>query len=119
SATVVSGRSVDRSTPVASAANIGSSCRRLKLIGTVPACFLVVEDRDGAGPARRGAANLNWEAADRESMRRQRFEVMQLFEVTITDLAPGLVPLPDQPGIAGLGIAPLRVHERRVPAPAV
>src|SRR4051794_3708724 len=81
--------------------------------------FSFVEDRDGPGPSRRGAANLNWEAADRESMRRQRFQVMQFFEMAIPDLTPGLVPFPDQPGIAGLGVAPLCVHERRVPAPAV
>lgn len=36
------------------------------------------ENRDRAGPARRGAANLDGEAADGEAIRRQRFEVVQL-----------------------------------------
>src|SRR5207248_1680950 len=65
---------------------------------------LSLDNGDGAGPAGRGAADLDWEAADHEAVRWERFEIVQLFEVAITDLAPGLVAFPDQPGIAGRGI---------------
>jgi hypothetical protein len=51
----------------------------------------------------RSAADLDREAAHREPVWRQGFEVVQLFEVAIADLAARLVPLPDQPGIAAGG----------------
>ena len=35
---------------------------------------------------------------------RQRFEIVQLLEVAIADLAAGLVAFPDQAGVAGLGV---------------
>ena len=50
---------------------------------------------------------------------RQRLEVVQLLEVAVADLHAGAMALPDQDGVAGLGIALLGVDEGRVPAPAV
>ena len=44
---------------------------------------------------------------------------MQLFQVTVADVAAGLVPLPDERGIAGLGILLRRIGKRRIPAPTV
>ena len=54
-----------------------------------------------------------------ETLRRQLFEIVQLLDVAIADLAAGAVTLPDQAGVVGLGVFHLGVHERRVPAPAV
>src|SRR2546428_2372518 len=76
-----------------------------------------VDDGDRAGPAGGGAADLHRETGDREAVAGQRLEVVQLLEVAVADLAPGLVPLPDQRGVAGLLEFRLRMNERRVPGP--
>src|SRR2546425_2714869 len=78
-----------------------------------------VDDGDRAGPAGGGAADLHRETGDREAVAGQRLEVVQLLEVAVADLAPGLVPLPDQRGVAGLLEFRLRMNERRVPRPGV
>ena len=44
---------------------------------------------------------------------------MQLFDVAVADVAPGLVAFPDQAGIPSLGEFLRGVDERRVPAPAI
>ena len=44
---------------------------------------------------------------------------MQLFDVAVADVAPGLVAFPDQACIFGLGEFLRGVDERGVPAPAV
>ncbi len=59
----------------------------------------VVEDRHRARPAGRGAADLVRKAADDEAVGRQRFEVVQLLEVAVADVAAGLVAFPDQRGV--------------------
>src|SRR5437899_868531 len=96
-----------------SARLIGIACQSAARSGSA------VEDRDGAGPAGRGTADLDRKAADREAVGGQRFEIVQLFEVAIADLAPRLVPFPDQPGIASRGVFLLGMDKRRIPAPAV
>src|SRR5437868_1865697 len=80
---------------------------------------LSLDNGDGAGPAGRGAADLDREATHHKPVGRERFEIVQLFEVAITDLAPGLVTFPDQVGIAGRGIFLLGVDKGRIPAPAI
>src|SRR5262245_18475698 len=81
--------------------------------------MLRIHDRDGARPAGGGAADLDGETGDREAVARQRLEIVQLLEVAVPDLAPGLVALPDQRGVARLCELLLRVHERRVPRPRI
>lgn len=73
---------------------------------------LFVHNRNGAGPSGRRAADLNREAANRKTTRRRRLQIVQFLQMTVADLVPSLVPLPDQPGIAGLGIAFFCVQER-------
>src|SRR5205814_8015275 len=80
---------------------------------------LSLDNGDGAGPAGRGAADLDREATHHKPVGRERFEIVKLFEVAITDLAPGLVTFPDQAGIAGRGIFLLGVDKGRIPAPAI
>ncbi len=60
--------------------------------GAVPS----IEQRDRARPAGGGAADLDREARDREAVAGQRFEVVQLLEVAVADVAAGLVAFPDQ-----------------------
>src|SRR5262245_60417942 len=60
-----------------------------------------VDDSDRARPACGTAAHLHWKAAHYESLGRQRFEIVQLLDVAIADLAAGLVAFPDQAGVAG------------------
>src|SRR6266853_3724098 len=62
-------------------------------------------------------ADLDREAAHRKSGGGQHFEVVELLDVAIADLAPRLVALPDQARVLGLEVLLLGVHERRVPAP--
>src|SRR5665647_159559 len=78
-----------------------------------------VDDRHGAGPARRRAFDLDRETRHGETGRRQLLEIVQLFDVAIADVPPGLVAFPDQAGVFGLGILLCSVDERCVPAPAV
>src|SRR6478736_8439768 len=80
---------------------------------------LSVEDRDRPGPARRGALDLHRKARHHEPGRRQLFEIMQFLDMSIADVAAGLVAFPDQAGISGLGIFFRGMDERRVPAPAI
>src|SRR6185312_16630118 len=47
------------------------------------------------------------------------FEIVQLLEMAIADLAPRLVTFPDKSGIAARGIFVLGVDEGRVPAPGI
>src|SRR4051812_7049660 len=61
-----------------------------------------LEDGDGAGPACGRTADLVREAADREAVAGQGLKVVQLLEVAIADVAPGLVAFPDQGLVAGL-----------------
>src|SRR5262249_32607018 len=77
------------------------------------------QNRDRAGPAGGAAVHLDGEANDLEAVGRQQFEIVQLLEMRITDLAPGAVALPDQIDVAGFLHALARERERRVPAPAV
>src|SRR5438552_3365550 len=63
--------------------------------------------------------DLHRETTDRETLRRQLVQIVQLFDVAIADLAAGPVALPDQAGVVGLRILRHGVDERRVPAPAV
>ena len=77
----------------ASASWVWLSCIMVIQAGAVSR---VVEDRHRAGPAGRGAADLVRETRDEEAARRQHFEVVQLLEVAVADVAPGLVAFPDQ-----------------------
>jgi len=52
-------------------------------------------------------------------MRGKLFEIVQLLEVAITDLAARLMTLPDQGRIVGFGIFLRGMDERRVPGPAM
>src|SRR5437588_1058453 len=79
----------------------------------------MIHDRDGPRPAGGGAADLHRKARDREAVAGQRFQIVQLLEVAVADLAASLVPFPDQRGVAGPLELCLRVHERRVPRPRV
>jgi len=63
--------------------------------------------------------HLHRKADDLEPVGRKALQVAQLLEVAVADLAPGAMPFPDQPGIAGLGDTPAGVREGRIPAPAV
>src|SRR5689334_6557727 len=62
-----------------------------------------LDDGDRAGPARRGPADLVREAGDGEAVARQGFQIVQLLQMAVADVAARLVPLPDQGGVAGLG----------------
>src|SRR3982074_997626 len=79
----------------------------------------ILDHRDGAGPAGGTAGHLDRKAAHHETLRRQRFEIVQLLDMAIADLAAGLVALPDQAGVVGGEIFLPGVYERGVPAPAV
>ena len=50
---------------------------------------------------------------------RQRFQVLQLLDLAVGVLDAGIVPLPDERGVARLLPALRRVFERRVPGPRV
>src|SRR5262249_57479119 len=64
-------------------------------------------------------AHFDGKAAHHEPFGRQRFEIVELLDVAIADLATGSVAFPDQAGVAGGEIFLLGVDEWRVPAPAV
>ena len=72
-----------------------------------------------ARPARGTAAHFDRKAAYHEALGRLRFEIVELLDMAIADLAAGFVAFPDQTRIAGGEIFLLGVHERRVPAPTV
>src|SRR4029078_5941644 len=55
----------------------------------------------------------------REAVVGQRLQVVELLELAVAALAPGLVALPDDRRVAVALEALQRVAERRVPAPAV
>src|SRR5438552_270991 len=78
-----------------------------------------VEDRHRPGPAGGRAFDLDRKTGDGETGRRQLLEVVQLFDVAVADVAPGLVTFPDQAGVPGFGVFLRGVDKRRVPAPAV
>src|SRR5262249_36269709 len=80
---------------------------------------LTRQDGDGAGPARRGAMYLDREADHLEAVGREHFEIVQLLEMRMADLAAGAMAFPDQADVAGLLHFAASVGERRVPAPAV
>src|ERR1700732_3073979 len=80
---------------------------------------LAVEHGDRPGPARRSALDLDRKTRHGETGRRQKLQIVQLFDVAVADVASGLVALPDQAGIAGLGELFRGIDERRIPAPAV
>src|SRR4029078_6129677 len=65
------------------------------------------------------AFDLHREARDLEAVVGKGVEVRQLLHVAIADLAPRLVALPDDRGVAGLLVAFRRVADRRVPAPRI
>src|SRR5450830_343470 len=52
-----------------------------------------VEDGHGPGPAGRGTADPVRKAADGEAVRGQRLQLVQLLEMAVADVAPGLVAL--------------------------
>src|SRR5665213_1160376 len=79
----------------------------------------LVENGDSPGPAAGSGADLHREAAHHETLRRQHFEIVQLLDVAIADLAAGTVALPDDGGVLALREAVLGVDERRVPTPAI
>src|SRR5947207_2684247 len=78
-----------------------------------------LDNGDRTGPAGGAAAHLDRKAAHGESGCRQRFEIVQLLDVAIADLAARLMAFPDQAGIAGGEVFFPRVDERSVPTPAV
>jgi len=43
---------------------------------------------------------LTWEARHHEARRGQEFEIVQLFDMTVADVPPGLVAFPDQAGVS-------------------
>src|SRR6202162_1528674 len=61
------------------------------------------ENGDRAGPAGRSGPHLDRKTAHPEAGRRQAFQIVQLLEMAIADLAAGLVTLPDQARVASLG----------------
>src|SRR5260221_271205 len=81
--------------------------------------ILSIEDRDGARPAGRGLADFHGKARDGEAAGRQRFEIVQFLQMTIADIPPRLVILPDQALVAGRLDALAGEAEGRVPAPRV
>src|SRR5687767_10149537 len=80
---------------------------------------LFLENGDGSRPARGGALHLHREARDGEAMRRQHLEIVQLLDVAVADLAPGLVPFPDHLHVLRRRVALRHVLVVRVPGPAV
>src|SRR5919108_8688 len=82
-------------------------------------CGSVRQDGDRAGPACRSASYLHGQAGDREADWREGLQVVQLLDLAIAEIPSGLVPLPDNGGVPGLGKAPRRELEGRVPAPGV
>src|SRR6478736_673965 len=58
-----------------------------------------INDCHCSRPTGGAAANLHWKAAHHEAVRRERLEIMQLFNVTIADIAPCTMAFPDQRGI--------------------
>src|ERR1700680_1392499 len=83
------------------------------------AAVLLAEYRHRPRPAAGGGADLHREAGHHEAVGRQRFEIVQLLDLAVAAMAAGLVPFPDDRGVAALLIARGGVHERRVPAPPV
>src|SRR5665213_3742405 len=79
----------------------------------------IIEDRYRTSPAGGTAAHFHRKAAHREAFGRQRFEIVQLFDMAVADLASGAMAFPDQSGIAGLGVLLHGVDKGRVPAPAI
>src|SRR5262245_34289900 len=79
----------------------------------------LIDDRHGARPASGTSAHFDRKAAHHETIGRQRFEVVELLDMAISDLAAGAMALPDQARITGREILLLGVHERRIPGPAV
>src|SRR5262245_60306304 len=79
----------------------------------------VIEDRDGARPAAGRGTDFDRKATHRETLRGQRFKVVQLLDMAVADLAADAMALPDQARVLGRGVFLLGVDERRVPAPAV
>src|SRR5215831_18494412 len=80
---------------------------------------VALENGDSPGPACRRGADLHWKTRDQKSVGRQRFQIVQLLDVAIADLAARFVPLPDDRGIAARREALGGVNERRIPRPAV
>src|SRR5215212_1213476 len=79
----------------------------------------VLEDRHGAGEARRSAADLEGEAGHHEARGRQALEIGELLDMAVGALHAGAVPLPDDRRVAGLRKAFGRVYEGSVPAPGI
>src|SRR5262245_66619582 len=63
--------------------------------------------------------NLDRETHHLKPVGWQLFQVVELLEMRVADLAAGAMAFPDQAGVAGLLHALAGVRERRVPAPAV
>src|SRR6185312_12606037 len=80
---------------------------------------LPVENRDRPRPAGGGALDLYWKARHHKTGRRQLLQIVQLLNVAIADVTPGLVAFPDQARIPGLGIFLRGIDKGRVPTPAV
>src|SRR5215213_7385311 len=78
-----------------------------------------VDDRHRPRPAGGGPFDLDRKTRNHETGRGQLLKIVQLFDVAVTDMTAGLVALPNQAGIASLGVFLCGVDERRVPAPAI
>ena len=60
---------------------------------------LFLDDRDGASPTSRSAANLHWKTGDSEAIGREAFQVVKLFQMAVANMATGFVSFPDQRGV--------------------
>jgi hypothetical protein len=63
--------------------------------------------------------DLDWKARNHKALRWQHLEIVQLLDMAVTDVAPSLVSLPDQAGIAGLREFLRGVKKRRVRIPGL
>lgn len=78
-----------------------------------------IENRHRAAPARGGSLDLHRETGNAKARRRQSLEIVQLFDMAVTGVAPCLVSFPDQRGISGCGKLLCCMEKWRVPGPAV
>ena len=66
--------------------------------------LLLFDNGHDARPAGGGLFDLGRETRDREAVGRQNFEIVQLLDMAIADVAAGLVAFPDQRGVVGCSI---------------
>src|SRR6516162_4162358 len=82
-------------------------------------CSLVLQDRHSPRPTGGGGFDLDGEAGNREAVRWQRLQVVQLLDVAVANLAASPVAFPDELGVLGGSIPLGRVREGRIPGPGV